>query len=906
MPKKRKILLLGWDGADWEHINPLLEAGEMPTLAALIEQGVMGNLATLQPMVSPMLWNSIATGKTADKHGVHGFIEEVPGGKGARPWTSINRHTKAVWNILQQNGWKCNAIAWWASHPAEPLDGIVVSNAFRAACETGSRRALEDAIHPPEMTDRLVHCRMKPAEVTGADLRPFIPRAAEVDQQKDDRLQMLARVLADTVTTQALATDVLEAGDWDFSAVYFDSVDHFCHGFMPYHPPRMPGVGEEEFAIYKDVIRGCYRFHDMMLQRLLEIAGPDTTLILCSDHGFHSRHLRPPGTPREPAGPVYWHRDMGIILLHGPGIRSGERIFGANILDITPTILALADLPVGRDMDGKPLIQAFAEPPEISIIPSWDDVPGNDGRHPPGRTLEPDDATAAELIRQFAALGYVEEQTTDATAAAIAARTESEYNLAQVYLATDRPDLAIALLENLLCLSPWETRFCHQLANAYVRAGYCRAAGELLAKAWPDADAGRLPPAARLTLARARAGRGDFDGSAALLRHIVARSHPLPAVLVDAGDILAGTGHWAEAQAAYELALKNAPDCAAAWRGLSECHLKNQRNEAAAEAALDALQHLYHMPRAHFTLGVALARLGRRDEAIEAFDRTTRMNPRHHAARRWIGLLIPAEPGNDFASAAHLAEARSLRRENARARLLRRSRVNESRPLPTIPPPDARRKRILAARPLPEEIKAKRAASGRTLTLVSGLPRSGTSLMMQMLAAGGLQPMTDGLRTADNDNPNGYYEWEAVKTIGQHPGLFDDPSLDRRSIKVISMLLDKLPAIHRYRIIFMMRDPAEIALSQARMLQRRGTEGMEGDPDSIARTLLAHRRAILHWLHSQKDLFDILHVDYAQLLSAPAPAIAQIMEFLGPELLPVPENMTGVIRSGLHRQKSVG
>src|SRR5438046_2328896 len=75
---KQKVLLIGWDAADWEHITPLLEEGLMPTLDTLINRGVMGNLATLQPILSPMLWNSVATGKFADKHGIHGFIEPDP------------------------------------------------------------------------------------------------------------------------------------------------------------------------------------------------------------------------------------------------------------------------------------------------------------------------------------------------------------------------------------------------------------------------------------------------------------------------------------------------------------------------------------------------------------------------------------------------------------------------------------------------------------------------------------------------------------------------------------------------------------------------------------------------------------------------------------------------------------
>src|SRR2546430_8341636 len=128
--QRRKVLLIGWDAADWEHINPLLEEGLMPTLDALINRGVMGNLATLQPVLSPMLWNSVATGKFADKHGIHGFIEPDPVNGGARPYTSTSRKCKAVWNILSQSGLRSNVVGWGASHPAEPINWTGVTNAF--------------------------------------------------------------------------------------------------------------------------------------------------------------------------------------------------------------------------------------------------------------------------------------------------------------------------------------------------------------------------------------------------------------------------------------------------------------------------------------------------------------------------------------------------------------------------------------------------------------------------------------------------------------------------------------------------------------------------------------------------------------------------------------------------------
>src|SRR5207302_11323317 len=95
--RPRKILLVGWDAADWRVIMPLVDAGKMPNLARLIEEGVCGNIATLQPVLSPMLWTSSATGKRAYKHGIHGFTEPDTRSGGIHPGTIHSRKTKARW-----------------------------------------------------------------------------------------------------------------------------------------------------------------------------------------------------------------------------------------------------------------------------------------------------------------------------------------------------------------------------------------------------------------------------------------------------------------------------------------------------------------------------------------------------------------------------------------------------------------------------------------------------------------------------------------------------------------------------------------------------------------------------------------------------------------------------------------
>ena len=151
--------------------------------------------------------------------------------------------------------------------------------------------------------------RMGISEIDEHAVLPFIPKAAEIDQKFDPRLERFASILSDCVSVQAVATAVMEREPWDFTAVYFDSIDHCSHAFMAYHPPRQPHISEKDFELYQDVMAGMYRFHDMMLGRLLDLAGPDATVVLCSDHGFQSGALRPMNNPQEPvpfSGTVKW------------------------------------------------------------------------------------------------------------------------------------------------------------------------------------------------------------------------------------------------------------------------------------------------------------------------------------------------------------------------------------------------------------------------------------------------------------------------------------------------------------------------------------------------------------------------------------------------------------------------
>lgn len=168
------------------------------------------------------------------------------------------------------------------------------------------------------------------------------------------------------------------------------------------------------------------------------------------------------------------------------------------------------------------------------------------------------------------------------------------------------------------------------------------------------------------------------------------------------------------------------------------------------------------------------------------------------------------------------------------------------------------------------------------ITVVSGLPRSGTSMMMKMLEAGGIPPLTDKLRTADNDNPKGYYEFERVKQMDQGDTRWVVEARGK-VVKVISALLKHLPPGEQYRVVFVRRNMPEILASQRKMLIRRGEDPDKMDDAQMAMLFEKHLKQIDEWLKAQPN-FRVLYVHYSDVLADPRPQIAKINEFLGGSL----------------------
>ena len=316
---------------------------------------------------------------------------------------------------------------------------------------------LPNTVHPPELHEALAECRMHPQELLGPMMIPFVPHLEKIDQVKDRRFSNLAKTIAECVSIHSAATWLLDNQPWDFFAVYYDAIDHFCHGFMRYHPPRQKWVSEDDFERYSQVVSTAYQFHDQMLGTLLSKVPEDTTVILMSDHGFHPDHLRPRAIPDFPAGPAFEHSPYGIFVIAGPGIKRDEPLFGVSVLDLAPTVLTLYDLPVGEDMDGDVIAAAFENPPEIRTIPTWDDVPGNDGRHPPHTRLDP--VAAAEAMEQLVALGYVEKPGENIEEYVAHTVDELRFNLLEAYQDGNRHVEALEIARDLCRRNPDDQRY---------------------------------------------------------------------------------------------------------------------------------------------------------------------------------------------------------------------------------------------------------------------------------------------------------------------------------------------------------------------------------------------------------------------------------------------------------------
>lgn len=882
---KHRVLLVGWDAADWKIISPMLDRGELPYLERLINRGVMADLMTLRPALSPMLWNSIASGQRPERHGILGFGEVDEATNTVRAVSSTSRRCKALWNIVTQCGGRAHVVNWYASHPAEPIRGYCISEALSQNLE-GAVPA--GAVHPPEASEEFAEFRLRPDEIDVGTLRLFVPQLEKVDQDRDQNLIRLAQLLAESFTVHNAATRVLDGTSWDFAAVYYPGIDHFSHGFMHFHPPKLPHVSQQRFELYSNVIAGAYRLHDLFLGRLLELAGPGASVVLLSDHGFHSDHLRPKPIPGDPVGAAVQHRDHGILVMAGEGIKQDERIYGAGLLDIAPTVLMMLGLPVGGDMPGRVLVDAFSAPPQIEWISSWEQVAGEDGRHP--RDYKPPSSDQGLVLEQFAALGYLDLIEMQGSRGPDACRRENDWNLAQSLIDAGQLECGADLLLDLCPQWPQRAEFGVLLSQTLGLLDHSTEARQVF-----EAVLSRNPETPEAAFLQGLAELDDRNFAAGLerLKSVSTQFADRPDFQQRLGATCLRVGQMDEADAAFWRSVELDPNDPAGWIGGAKCAMRRRNWSLAEQLVMRAIQLDFNRPWPHAILGMVRLRSGCTEEADGPLAIACRLAPSWVYPRRLRALCLGRldKSGSHAATEVQAAVNRQAQVKLSRAEFLTPERREKLQAIEYAYRDWQReRQQAIGAKTLPP----------LDLVVVSGLPRSGTSLMMQMLQAGGASILTDGVRVPDIDNPEGYQEWEAIKRLPTHPEVLQDAA--GKTVKIVSPLLGYLPPCHHYRVIFVDRPIDEVVQSQLKMRVHRGEENPP-DGARLREALVRHRAASLALLKRSPNV-EVLVAPYPDLVDRPTVWSNRVAKFLGSDICDA-ERMAQVVRSDLYRNRCV-
>lgn len=592
-----RVVLVGWSAADWQFLNPLLDAGRLPALQSLVDRGVKGDLAALSPLLPPVLWTSIATGQLPERHGILGELEPDEATGATRLASSGSRKSSALWNICDRAGLRTLAVNWYASQPAEPVAGAIVSNLFPIArAAYGQPWPLPAAcVHPRSLSETLAELRVHAGDFAGDDLLAFLPQLARVDQHSDNRPLALAVALAHSVTVHGAATWLMENEPWDLLAVHYSALAAICREFMPL-------AGGDEAEIYRDVAANVFCYHDAMLGRLVELAGPETAFVLVSEHGY------------QPAGP----RPYGVFCTAGPGLRRDELVFGAGLLDITPFVLTLLGLPAGEDMPGRILAEAFENPMQDVRIPTWE---------LPALPAEADDDWDRDAaMAELAGLGYVEPRLEGSASVAI----QNDGTLAHRHIAERRFAAAIPLLERIVGF--------HPTPEARLALAYCYQAESRPREALTQLESVPEHPHAWLIRAHLAVTAGEPESAFGFLQEAARRGAGSAVLQHRTAMVYAKLGRWAEAEQCYARAVELDERFQPGHVGRARALLELQRNQEAAATALDAVNLRFDDADAHFLLGAALARQGRASRAIQALEASVRYRPTA-AAHQWLAEL---------------------------------------------------------------------------------------------------------------------------------------------------------------------------------------------------------------------------------------------------------------------------
>jgi len=351
-------VLVGIDGGEWQVIDEMIAAGELPNLARIKREGAWGHLINNGMENSPVVWTTIATGHFARQHGVLDHVFPFGGDGPRRPVTSELRRVPALWNIATHYGLRSIVVGYFVSHPPEPIDGIIVSS----QAPTWEKGAIypEDALPLEEW----LYQELKNPGVRSGIWQPFFgwnfdPAQAE-DPESPYRAaadivvgrDLAGRIVRDEFLRRAVHTLTDEPSD--LFIAYYRIPDLVSHLLWKYYDPQAyeSPPSKEEMEWFGESVRQSYRFVDQALGGLIKGWDGEANIIIVSDHGFGRAAAHKMEAGNEQVKHLTGdHRPDGIILATGPDIEPGQ-IEGLTIMEIAPTLAALMELPVAGELPG--------------------------------------------------------------------------------------------------------------------------------------------------------------------------------------------------------------------------------------------------------------------------------------------------------------------------------------------------------------------------------------------------------------------------------------------------------------------------------------------------------------------------------------------------------------------------
>jgi hypothetical protein len=405
-----RVIVLGLDGVTWDKIDPLIVKGQLPHFAKVKAEGATARLRTVVPTSSPSIWTTIVTGVLPAEHRIQDFVVRraafLPSfdlnvdNRALRralallklhnvvPVSSNLRFAKAIWNIATEMKIPSLTIGWWASYPAEPVNGWIVSEAvikdwekwFLKSKEEGLRRS-RGATYPEELAKEIAPLQRPVSSLTREELCRFlaVDDAAWAEFQSYnaiDREKPMSIFPSSYLRDEFLVDATFKLDDEHRPEIVLcytrltDDVGHFFWEYSEAQDAKELGLDPALVARYKDVVDKSYVWADGVVGRFLARLQPNDTLIVVSDHGWE-----------RVAKGQYHHSNGpdGIVAFYGRYVKPGPIADKAgaekpHILDILPSILYLAGIPKGKEMPGRALREAFTLTREERVIPTWDTI----------------------------------------------------------------------------------------------------------------------------------------------------------------------------------------------------------------------------------------------------------------------------------------------------------------------------------------------------------------------------------------------------------------------------------------------------------------------------------------------------------------------------------------------------